>query len=78
MRCNSQVSDLAFGRICAYHDCMKPSVPDRDKLEADGAAPEAGYPEWKRAKIEQGLAESRLRESLIPIEQIWNDLKLER
>lgn len=57
---------------------MKPSLPDRDKLEADGGAPEAGYPEWKRAKVEQGLAESRVREALIPIEQIWNDLKLER
>ncbi len=57
---------------------MKPSLPDRDKLEADGGALEAGYAEWKRAKVERGLAESRLRESLIPIEQIWNDLKLER
>ena len=57
---------------------MKPGLPDRDKLEADGGVPEAGYPEWKRAKVERGLAESRLRESLIPIEQIWNDLKLER
>ena len=72
------MGDLAFVRIKAYYERMKPSVPDRDKLEADGAAPEAGYPEWKRAKIERGLAESRLRESLIPIEQIWNDLKLER
>lgn len=57
---------------------MKPSLPDRDKLEAEGDSADAGYPEWKRAKVERGLAQSRSRESLIPVERIWTDLKLER
>ena len=57
---------------------MKPTLPDRDKLEAEGDSTEPGYEDWKRSKVEHGLAQSRVRESLIPVEQIWNDLKLER
>lgn len=57
---------------------MKPALPDRDKLEAEGDSTAPGYEEWKRSKVEHGLAQSRVRESLIPVEQIWNDLKLER
>ncbi len=57
---------------------MKPTLPDRDKLEVEGDSAEAGYRDWKRAKIERGLEQSRVREALIPIEQIWTDLKLER
>ncbi len=57
---------------------MKPTLPDRDKLEVEGDSTEPGYDDWKRSKVEHGLAQSRVRESLIPVEQIWNDLKLER
>jgi len=57
---------------------MKPTLPDPDKLEAQQASTEPGYTEWKRVKVELGLAQSRVRDTLVPIEQIWNDLKLER
>lgn len=56
---------------------MKPTVPDRDKVEPSGGAVEAGYDAWKRAKIERGLLESRDRAAMIPVEQVWRDLKLE-
>lgn len=50
---------------------------ERDKLtEQEGSAP--GYAAWKRAKIERGLAQSRDREAMISVEQLWRDLKLER
>lgn len=55
---------------------MKPTVPDRDKVEPSGGAVEAGYDAWKRAKIERGLLESRDRAAMIPVEQVWRDLKL--
>lgn len=57
---------------------MKPTLPDRGKFEVEGDSTEPGYEDWKRSKVERGLAQSRVRESLIPVEQIWNDLKLER
>lgn len=56
---------------------MKPTVPDRDKVEPSGNAVEAGYDAWKRAKIENGLLESRDRAAMIPVEQVWRDLRLE-
>ena len=40
-------------------------------------AQEPGYAEWKRAKIERALAQSKDREAMIPAERIWRDLGLE-
>ncbi|WP_153810791.1 hypothetical protein [Sphingomonas sp. RIT328] len=39
---------------------------------------EPGYAAWKRAKIERGLDQSRDRGAMIPVDQIWRDLTLER
>ncbi|MCP3734816.1 hypothetical protein M9979_08025 [Sphingomonas sp. RP10(2022)] len=43
-----------------------------------GEGTEPGYAAWKRAKIERGLTQSRDRSAMIPVEQVWRDLKLER
>jgi hypothetical protein len=56
---------------------MKPIVIPAEKVaEQDGAA-DTGYAAWERAKIERGLAQSRDRATMIPIEQAWRHLKLE-
>lgn len=48
-------------------------------LDAQSIEPvEDGYEAWKRAKIERGLAQSRDRAAMIPVEQLLRDLKLER
>ena len=57
---------------------MKRAVADLDKLTAEGGAPDAGYAEWKQVKVEKGLAQSADRAAMIPVEQVWRDLKLER
>lgn len=57
---------------------MKPTAPDLDKLAAEGGAVDTGYAAWKQAKIEKGLAQRTDRAAMIPVEQIWRDLKLER
>lgn len=57
---------------------MKPAVSDRDKLAAEGGAVDAGYAEWKQAKVKKGLAQRQDRAAVIPVEQVWRDLKLER
>jgi hypothetical protein len=57
---------------------MKPRVTsDASKLEEAGPA-EQGYDQWKLAKIQKALAEADKREKLIPAEQVWRDLDLER
>jgi len=48
------------------------------KVDAEGGVIERGYDAWKRAKIERGLAQSRNRDAMIPVEQLWRDLSLER
>lgn len=57
---------------------MKAALPDRDELQADGETPEPGYAAWKQAKVEKGLAQTADRSAMIPVEQVWRDLKLER
>lgn len=37
-----------------------------------------GHDAFVRAKVRRGLEQSRDRASMIPIEQAWRDLKLER
>jgi len=56
---------------------MKPNAIPAEKVVAQEGAPELGYAAWERAKIERGLAQSRDRTTMIPVEQVWRDLKLE-
>jgi len=49
-----------------------------EKLGDTNADPERGYDAWLRRKIARGLDEARDREALIPAEQVWRDLGLER
>ncbi len=57
---------------------MKPSVPVADKLEDAGAPVDPGYAAWKRQRIERAKAQAEDREAMIPAEQVWRDLGLER
>ena len=57
---------------------MKPAIDEREKLEPEAGSVESGYDAWKRGKIKHGLAESRDRAAMIPIEEVWRDLSLER
>ena len=50
---------------------------ETDKLTANEDATERGYEAWKRAKVERGLAQARDRVAMIPVEQVWRDLKLD-
>ena len=49
-----------------------------DKLSVDGDVTDRGHDAWLRAKVERGLAESRDRAAMIPVEQVLRDLSLER
>lgn len=62
----------------AYLEPMKPTNLSQDKVTVTDRAAERGYGAWKRAKIEHGLKQAEDRDALIPIEQVWRDLKLER
>lgn len=58
---------------------MKRSVaPDADKIRETDEAPEPGYAAWKKRKIERGLEQARNRDSLIPADEVWRKLGLER
>jgi hypothetical protein len=56
---------------------MKPTVIPAEKVAEQAGAAEPGYAAWERAKIERGVAQSRDRAAMIPVEQVWRDLKLE-
>lgn len=57
---------------------MNSAASHRETAEAGEDPVEPGYAAWKRDKIERGLAESRDRSVMIPVEQVWRDLDLER
>jgi len=57
---------------------MNSAASHRETAEASEDLAEPGYAAWKRARIERGLAESRDRSVMIPVEQVWRDLELER
>lgn len=57
---------------------MKPSALPKEKLSAEEAPAERGHAAWKRAKIERGLQQAEDRSAMIPAEQVWRDLGLER
>lgn len=51
----------------------------QDKPDASsGASDEAKHDAFVRAKVRRGLAESRNRAAMIPLEQAWRDLTGER
>lgn len=62
----------------AYIDLMatKLSTPVHKIADADTVA-ERGHADWKRAKVEQGLAQAQDRSAMIPSEKVWRDLGLE-
>jgi hypothetical protein len=57
---------------------MKAVIDEREKLEDGVGSTERGYDAWRGAKIERGLGQSRDRDAMIPVEQVWRDLSLER
>lgn len=59
-----------------YLSSMASVVDQRDKLDAEPVATEAGYDAWKRAKIERGLEQSRDRAAMIPVDQVLRNLSL--
>ena len=56
---------------------MKPAIDPRDKITEGDAPAERGHASWKRAKVERGLAQSKDRDAMIPVERILRDFKLE-
>ncbi|WP_165954429.1 hypothetical protein [Sphingomonas sp. AAP5] len=56
---------------------MKPTAIPADKVSEQAGVLDPGYAAWERAKIGRGLAQSRDRAAMIPVEQVWRDLKLE-
>ncbi|MFS0773551.1 hypothetical protein [Sphingomonas sp. 1P08PE] len=60
-----------------YYAGMASSIDQREKVEPEPASQDAGYDAWKRAKVERGLAQSRDRATMIPVEQVLRDLSLE-
>lgn len=56
---------------------MKPGAIPAEKVSEQEGPSDPGYAAWERAKIERGLAQSRDRAAMIPVEQVWRDLKLE-
>jgi len=57
---------------------MRMRIDPDAKVAVDGGDTERGYEAWKRAKVERGLAQSRDREAMIPVDRLWRDLSLER
>ena len=51
-------------------------APEQPQAGVEGHDSE--HDAWMRAKVEIGLAQSRDRTAMIPIEQVWRDLTVER
>ena len=62
--------------VRAYVAKMAIVTVPADKITEAGAV-ERGHAAWQRAKIERGLADSKDRAAMIPVEQVWRDLELE-
>lgn len=48
-----------------------------DKLNETGDLPDRGHAEWKRAKVEAGLAQAQDRRAMIPLATVLRELGLE-
>ena len=68
---------LPLRRMKAYVVTMAMLTVPADKLAQDAGPVDRGHAAWQRAKIERGLAQSKDRAAMIPVEQVWRDLKLE-
>lgn len=49
-----------------------------DKVATTGETPERGHAAWLRAKVKRGLAQTRVRDAMIPAAQLLRELGLER
>lgn len=78
MRSEGQAKAVADHPNWAHIAAMKPNLPADDKLRETGGAPERGYADWKRAKIERGMEQAKDRAKMIPAEQVLRDFGLER
>ena len=54
------------------------TAPPSYKVTDGDDVSEAGYAAYKKQKIERGLEQAKHRESLIPADQVWRNLGLER
>ena len=52
--------------------------PELEKLNDHDGAVEHGYASWKLGKVENGLAQSKKRDGMIPADRVWRELGLER
>ena len=73
----SSMAHLPLRSQQAYVARMAIVTIPADKITEEAGAVERGHAAWQRAKIERGLAESKDRAAMIPVEQVWRDLKLE-
>ena len=76
-RWSSEGAGLTLSPRMTYLSAMASVIDQRDKLDAEPVATEAGYDVWKRAKIERGLEQSRNRSAMIPVDQVLRNLSLE-
>ena len=51
--------------------------PETEKVADHDIAAERGYASWKRAKVEVGLEQSKDRDTLIPAEEVWADVRVD-
>ena len=73
----SSMAHLPLRTKRAYVARMAIVTIPADKITEEAGAVERGHAAWQRAKIERGLAQSKDRAAMIPVEQVWRDLKLE-
>ena len=57
---------------------MKPIAIPAEKVSEHEGASDPCYAAWERAKIERGLTQSRDRAAMIPVEQVWAGLGVDR
>ena len=57
---------------------MASKVLPGDKISDASPVGGADHAAWKRAKIENGLTQSADRSQMIPAEEVWRKLGLER
>lgn len=55
----------------------KTSPPEYKTADTDEAV-QVGHAAWKREKVMRGLEQAKDREHLIPPDQVWRNLGLER
>lgn len=70
---------MAFSRALHYVGSMKASsIAPNEKTNETAATREPGYEAWKRARIEAALRQAADRSQMIPENEIWRELGLER